>query len=217
MHITPKVGMDIPLFDLSKRFGLSYSIGGNSIAKLKKNYAFGISGAFYTTNIVKEPNFLDNLRTNDGNIIAQNGEFAAINNSLSGINLSLVLGKLFPVIGPNPNSGLLFLLGPNFLRHKINIQVRENNVPELLRENRHSYDRLTVGYGIHSFIGYSQISNNRRINFIFGLEPIISFTQSVRGFNVDTEQIDNNRRVDGFFSVKTGWTIAIYEKRRTIR
>jgi hypothetical protein len=217
MHITPKLGMDIPMFDLSKRFGFSYSVGGNAIAKLSNNFALGFSGAFLTTNRVNEPNFLDNLKTSDGNIIAQNGEFGEVSTTLSGLNMSLMMGKLFPVFGPNPNSGILFMIGSSLLRHKINIQVRENNVPELSRDNRDSYDRLTRGFGINSFIGYSQISNNRRINFIIGFEPTIAFTKSLRGFNVDTAMFDNEDRIDGLLSFRTGWTIAIYEKRRTVR
>jgi hypothetical protein len=74
------------------------------------------------------------------------------------------------------------------------------------------YDRLTNGLCLSQFLGYTNFSNSRRINFYAGLEFMEGFTKNRRNYNFDTAMKDDASRLDFFLGFKLGWIIPLYKK-----
>ena len=72
------------------------------------------------------------------------------------------------------------------MRHKIRIETQENVVPQLEGDYLTVYDRLTGGPAAMLFLGNQHIGNKRLVNFTYGFEMILGFTEPLRSFNFDT-------------------------------
>jgi hypothetical protein len=102
-------------------------------------------------------------------------------------------------------------LGAGFLQHKVRIQDDPTrNVPQLSKEYKKGYDRLTNGWALTQFIGYQKLANDRRLNFFFGIESMQAFTAGRRSFNFDTQSTDNDNRIDLSFGFRAGWILPFY-------
>lgn len=202
----------IPGGDLAKRFGDNSNLGVDILFKTKKNWIYGIQYSYLFGEKIYENNILDNLRNNDGWIINRNGQEAIIRMFERGHSYMGKFGRLFNVMAPNPNSGFFVTLGAGYLHHKIRIDNVGNDVPQLNKEFKKGYDRLTGGFAVHGFAGYLFLSNSRLTNFYVGVELTQAWTQSLRSFNYDTMQADTQKRLDQLTGFRIGWIIPIYKK-----
>ncbi len=213
---TPLLGFSyayqIPGFDLKKSFGPNSNLGGNFLVKTKNNWLVGVDGTFLFGSEVKDTTILDNLKNSQGWIIDQNGEEAEILLYERGYTLAARGGKLFSFNKPNPNSGIVFLSGLGFLQHKLRIEITGNNVPELTRDYRKGYDRLSNGFALSQFLGYQYLGNWRLINFFGGVEVTAAFTKNRRGYNYDTMKADNQSRTGILYGIRCGWILPLYKK-----
>lgn len=212
---SPSVSFQFPMGELSRRTGFFFSVGGPIRFKTKKNWLFGAEGFFTHGSKIKEPGLIQNLMTNSGNVIAQNGQFASMNIYFRSWHVVAGFGKLFPWFGPNKNSGMYFMFSPGFIQHRIRFEVKGNNVEQLRGDYVKGYDRYSGGFAMKQEIGYKQVSNSRRINFYVALEFLQSATKSYRGYNFDTESTDTKYRFDGFFGIKAGWMVPFFSKKNT--
>ena len=160
----------LPGGDMKDRFGFNSNIGVSGGIKTDKNWQFELEGTFIFSQAVKDTNILDGLRTTEGYILNAYGEPANILVQERGFTGTFNIGKFFPVIGPNLNSGLIAKFGLGFLRHKIRIDNQGSLVPELSPDNLVYYDRLTLGIVTKQYFGYQHMSSNNLANFNFGIE-----------------------------------------------
>ncbi len=202
----------IPDGDLVKNYGPNSNIGGNFLIKTKKNWIYGFDGSFLFGNNVKDTTVLDKIKTSQGQVINQDGKFAEIFFYERGYSVSARGGKIFSFKKSNPNSGIMLLSGIGFLQHKMRIEITGNNVPELTREYRKGYDRLSNGLALSQFLGYQYLGSNRLINFFGGIEMMAAFTKNRRGYNYDTMQYDNKTRTDLLYGFRFGWILPLYKK-----
>lgn len=202
----------LPAADLSKRFLPDNAIGAGYLYKTKKNWLFGADGFFMFRDTIKETGILDSITTSDGNIIDGNGIFAEVQLYERGFHMSMKAGKLFPVWGPNPNSGLVVLGGIGLLQHKIRIENRDNTAPQIGEEYRKGYDRLTNGLALSQFFGYMYLGNSRLVSFYAGIELVEAWTQNRRSYNFDLMGPDNTKRFDMLYTIKVGWIIPLYKR-----
>jgi len=200
----------IPAGDLSKRFGTNLYLGGGlEIMTSKNNYIFGLEGGVIFGNNVKE-DVISTLRTPEGFIVAGLNGPVSVDLRERGMYLAALIGKLFPISEKNKRAGIRGTLGLGFLQHKVRIQDNSNSAPQINSEYRKGYDRLSNGLSLNQFIGYQVLSNNRRVNFIIGLEFTQAFTKSRRDFNFDTRSRDDSNRIDLLFGIRAGWTLPFY-------
>lgn len=211
----PGVSFQFPYGELTKRTGFFFSVGGPFRFKSKRNWLVGAEGYFTHGGKVKEPGLLQNLKTSNGEIINQAGEYADMNIFFRSWHVAAGFGKLFPWFGPNKNCGMYFMFSPGFIQHRIRFEVRDNNVQALRGDYKKGYDRYSGGFAMKQEIGYKQVSNNRRINFYVALEFLQAATQSYRGYNYDTETTDTKVRFDGMFGIKAGWMVPFFSKKAT--
>ena len=129
-----------------------------------------------------------------------------------GQTLTFNAGKIFNVIGPNPNSGIIVKLGMGFMRHKIRIENENNLVPQLDQDHLPYYDRLTMGIHFHQFIGYQHMSNNRLTNFNIGFDFYQGFTQGMRDYQIDLMGPYLDKRIDLLYGIRVGWIIPVFRQ-----
>lgn len=210
--IVPHVQFQLPGGDLAERFKYNTNIGGSLLFKTSKNWIIGVEGSFLFGNKVKEDNILDIISTEQGFVIDGSGMYADIRMFERGFSAYGKLGKVFPLFGPNPNSGLVAIAGFGFLQHKIRIEVNGNSAPQLKDDYKKGYDRLTNGFSTSQFIGYMHFSNRKLINFYAGIEVSESFTKNRRSFNFDQMKKDETNRIDLLYGVKFGWIFRLYRE-----
>lgn len=204
----------IPAGDISEKFGNSTLIGAGYHVKNRKNWIFGIDGGILFRERIKNPgSYLTNMRTNNGEIIAQDGNYAAISMNLRGWIVNASIGRVFSIFGPNSNSGLVVRGGAGYFQHKIHFEARQHEVPQIEDDMRKYYDQLTSGWSLNQFVGYQHLSNSRLTNFFIGIEAIEAFTQNRRGYNIDLGGPDNRQRLDMMFGLKAGWILLIYKRK----
>ncbi|MBN4061824.1 hypothetical protein JYU20_01330 [Bacteroidales bacterium AH-315-I05] len=201
--------------DMAKRFLSNSNIGVSLLVKTKKNWIFGVEGNFLWRDTIRGNSILDSIKTQPGEsgfVIDQNGEYGDIFLYERGFTVCLKAGKIIPFKKPNPNSGLLLLGGIGLLQHKIRIENKDKNVPQVQGDYAKGYDRLSNGILFTEFIGYQYLSNNRLLNFFFGVELMQAFTKNRRSYNFDTMQKDDTQRTDLLYGIRAGWTIPLYKK-----
>ena len=206
-------GYQIPGGDVAKRFGANSAVGGGFQIKTKSNWLFGAEYNYLFGEKVKdELLILSCISTSDGYQINTDGEYADVFFAERGYNISLKAGKIFPVLGPNPNCGILLTLQPGFLQHKIKITNPNNNVPPLRGDYKKGYDEMANGFSATEFLGYYYMGNKRLVSFYAGFEFTQAFTKCRRDYNFNTMSRDTEQKYDFFYSLRVGWLIPLYKR-----
>ena len=212
----PMIGIvaayQLPGGDLADRFGNNLNVGGIFQWKFRNNVLVGLEGNFLFGENVKESNFLDAYKSPDGNILDGKGHFTVVALSERGMKFEIKVGKIFPVIGPNKNCGLMTTVGVGYLQHKIRIETPSGNVPFIEGEYSKGFDRLTNGISLTEFLGYMNFSNRKLVNFYAGIECTQGFTKNKRAQNFDTGIQDAKSRMDLLFGIRLGWVFPIYKR-----
>ncbi len=204
----------IPGGDLADRYGNNSNIGGGFQWKTNKNWIFGADFNYlFGSDIKNADRIMSNIKTDNGNIIDMAGNFTDYSIYERGYYISAKFGKLFPVLSPNPNSGIIVTGSVGYLQHKIRIEVTNNAAPQLNGDYKKGYDRLTGGPGISEFVGYMYLSNSKLLNFFAGFEFTQAWTKPKRDVNFDTRKPDEiSRRFDLLYGIKVGWIIPLFKR-----
>ena len=129
-----------------------------------------------------------------------------------GFNSTFKVGKIFPIIGPNPNSGLAVIVGIGYLTHKIRIENRDKTAPQINGDYKKGYDRLAAGLTINQFIGYMHFGNKKILSFYAGIEFTQAWTQSMRVYDFDKRSKNNSKYFDTLTGIKIAWIIPLYKR-----
>lgn len=210
--VKPNIGLYLPGGDMKDRFGPGAIVGLDIAWKSKSNWLFSVSGGHVFGARVLEDNIMRNIATPSGDIITEAGVFEDYRLRQFGWAIYGRVGKVFPVIGPNPNSGLLLQLGYGILQHKIWIETPRGNSPQISTDYKMGYDRLSNGMSFNPFIGYQHLSDNRLINFYVGVDFHYALTQNRRTVNFDTQMADPRQRQDLLLGLKAGWILPLYKR-----
>ncbi len=201
--------------DMKERFGNNSAIGIKGQWKTHKNFLFGLEGSFLFGKNIRTDSLLWGLRTKKGKILTKNGKPANIALFERGFIINATVGKVFPLTGPNPNSGFILKGGAGIMQHHIRIDVQDNNVPQLKGDKKKAYDRRVSGFDLMEFIGYQRFSNNSIFNFYAGLEFHQGFTTTRRRYNVDARKRIDTDRLDLLWGIRVGWVLPIYDQEAT--
>jgi hypothetical protein len=208
--VSARYALQTPALDLADRFGTNSSIGLGVYYKTQSNWLVGIDGDFLFGNKIAEDSLMGNLATKDGYLINQDGSYADVRFYERGYAGMLKVGKIIPLSHKNANSGLLLMLGGGALQHKIRIENKEGQSPQLQGEYIKGYDRLTNGPALSGMVGYLFLDNNKLINFFGGIEAIYGFTRNRRSYNFDTQRSETQLRHDLLLGIRVGWMLPIY-------
>jgi len=199
--------------DLAKLYGSNSSIGGGLMFKTKSNWLIGAEGNFlFGGSVNNGDSLLKNISTPDGFIIDANGYYANIIYYERGYSIYFKLGKIIPVLTPNPNSGITIMAGGGYLQNKIRINNPGNTAYQILGDYKKGYDRLNSGFAVNGSLGYTYFSNNRLVNFYAGFEFIQSWTKNKREYFFDTGKRENISYSSQFYGIKVLWIIPLYKR-----
>lgn len=205
------LGGQLPMADLNKRFGPNLVSGLSFTMKSKKNWLYGARFDYMYGRNVKE-DVLKSLKTPEGYVVDNAGFPADLRVSERATAFYIFGGKVLPLASANPNSGLMVTLGAGYLEHKINLYDAQKQIAAIKDNLKYGYDRLSVGFSVSQFVGYLFLSENRMLNFYFGVDCSQSFTKSVRKVNYDTGLSDTGRRLDILTGLRFGWILPLYKK-----
>ncbi len=206
-------GFQLNSGDISKRFGGNSSVGGGFQYKIKKNWLFGAEYNYLFGGKVKdEASILSRISTSDGYVITSSGEYAQVNFTEAGYNMSVKIGKIFPVLSPNPNSGIMLTFQPGYLQHRIKITNPNNTAPQLKGDYKKGYDEMANGVSLTEFLGYFYMGNKRLYSFYAGFEFTQAFTKFRRAYNFNTMSRDTEQKHDYFYTFRVGWLIPLYRR-----
>ncbi len=209
--ITINLGGQMPGEDLAERYGFSGSAGASFWHKTSSNWLMGAEFNYiFSENVKDKDHILSNISTSEGAIIDGNGQFAEVYYHQRGFYTGIVGGRLFPVIGPNKNSGLFFMAGAGILQHKTRIENPENKAPQISYDYALGYDRLTRGFAVSQFAGYLHLGSNRLSSFYAGVELVQAWTRAQREHDFSLMKKDTRERFDTLYSIRIGWVIPIY-------
>ena len=201
-----------PQGDLEENYGVNSNIGLSVGWKNNKNKTFELNYNFIHSENVKNTSVLDHLTNNQGWIINQYGEENLFLMYHRGGLISLDIGKIYNVIGPNRNSGIFIKGGIGSMYHKIRIENQENLIPQLKKEYLKYYDRLTVGVLLKQYIGYQNMSNNKLVNFTIGIEIIEGFNKGMRDYQIDLMGPYTEDKFDIYLGLRAGWFFPVLRK-----
>ena len=210
IFIAPLYELQFPLADMKTDFGVNSSLGLELSLINDKNIYLSMSSSFLFGSRVKDTTILDHLMDDNYNIIDNNGQIAEILLNQRGFNTNLKLGYQYPII--HENSGLLVYASIGFHQHKINIDVKNSNVPQLETENKEMYDQLAAGLSTSAFIGYVSISKKSGIHFYTGFELMRAFSYNQRTYNHIVGGPIEKMRNDSFLGFKFGWIVPISKR-----
>lgn len=199
--------------DLAQRFGSNSSIGGGFMLKTAGNWVFGVEGNFMFGQSVKNSDsILKSISTSNGFLIDANGMYADLVYYERGYNFLAKVGKIIPLFGPNPNSGLMITAGGGYLQDKVRIHNPGNTAPQILGDYKKGYDKLDGGIMLQGTIGYMYLSNTRLLNFYVGFEFMQTWTKSLRDFDFETREKDTKQYNSQFYGIKVKWMIPLYRR-----
>lgn len=199
--------------DITERYGDNSTIGLGLRYKTTKNFVFSADVNFIFGNDVKNADsVLWMVTTENGFIIDGNGTYALYALYQRGYNISFSFGKIFPILNPNPNSGLMVTGGIGYTLTRMKIDNQHQTAAQISGDYAKAYDMLSGGFALNQFVGWYFMSNTRLANFYGGVEFQQVFSKSLRDWNISTMEKDNSRNFDYYIGLKIGWMLPIYNR-----
>ena len=110
----------------------------------------------------------------------------------------------------NTINGIYLSFGLGFLQHKINIETKNQYIPQLSNEYKQGYDQLTNGLSTHYNIDYMLIDEKNKFKIFTGINYSLAFTKNRRAYNFSTSSFSENQiRFDQLLGVHFGIIIPI--------
>jgi hypothetical protein len=201
--------------DLADRYGFFNHVGAMAGYKTKRNWVYGLDGNFMFGSKINETGLFDQLVDSYGNITDDNGDVAQIVLFSRGFNANLMVGKVFPVLSPNENSGIYVHAGLGYLQHRIRIESNYQVIPSLEKDYKKGYDRFTSGLNFHQFVGYAFLANQGIVNFYGGfyVQEGLTYNRREVFFDRPNEEVPKTQRLDIQYGFKVGWFIPVYQRK----
>jgi len=199
----------LPKGDLLDRFGPNSSIGLSCFFEKENGIFYELNGNYIFGRTVKDSLILEGISTDIGAIIATDGNYANVLLYERGFNTHIMLGYVFRQLNNN-QSGFYLSAGPGFFQHKIRIETRNEDIPQLTDEYKKGYDKLTSGLSTKWIFDYRYFSKKGRFQCYAGIELIYAFTKNRRTYLFNKMQYtDQTLRRDILLGIRTGIIIPI--------
>ncbi|MCI4666906.1 MAG: hypothetical protein MRZ79_02015 [Bacteroidia bacterium] len=198
----------------TERWNFVSNVGIDLGVKFKSNIYLQGGASFLFTDRTQDEGGLDELlRGTGGLIITDEGFLSEVSISGRGFIVPVSLGYIFPVLGPNPNSGIYAEIGGQFAMHRFNYRVVDGESSALEGEYAKGYDRMRYGIGLREGLGYVYYDNKNQVNFAIGLDFAQVPTRSGRQVFFPTGPLDTNETtLDFFWGIKASWIYTIYKR-----
>ena len=176
------------------------------------NIFYGIQGNYLFSDNVKDTTVFDNITTSTGAIIGGNGQYANVNLMERGFDAHLFIGYALHFNEQNL-SGLYFSGGIGFLQHKIFIDTKNQNTPQLDEDYKKGYDRLTNGISSKWEATYRYYDKSEKFQLYAGLNMTLAYTSIQREYQFDNKRyIPKTKNWDESLGIKVGVIIPVNRK-----
>ncbi|HPE43789.1 MAG TPA: hypothetical protein PKV88_06880 [Bacteroidales bacterium] len=203
----------IPGGDLTEFFGNNSTIGGGVSYKTDKNWLFGAFGHFiFGDQVYNRAEIFKGISTAEGEVIDGNGLYTSLALFERGFHMQFKAGKLFNVLGPNPNSGIYVQAGLGYLTHRIRIETQFGTAPQLMDDYALGYDRMRGGFAFSGEFGYLLMSNSRLLNLSIALEFTQVSAKSLRDYDFALMRKDDKSYSDQYYGIRISWMIPTYKR-----
>ena len=206
-----------PGMDTKTLFGNNNSLGGSVFYKTDKNWIFSVNGNFITGNSVSitRQELFGDLLDNNGEIITGDGIYGSYALFERGAHFQARVGKIFPVLSPNPNCGFFVQGGLGYLYNRIRTEFGSyaSPPPALAGDYPYGYDRMRGGFAWSGEIGYLFLSNSRVLNFSLSLEFTQAYTVPLRKWDFNLMQKDTNTYIDQYIGIRAAIYIPTYKRK----
>lgn len=198
----------IPQFEIKKLYGPSSSVGLEYTKNLK-SYFFSVDCNYEFGNKINDSLILENIATNNNQIISSDGSFANILLYKRGFFSHISIGKIVKS-GKSKKTGFYPLFGIGYSQSKILIETRNQNIPFLNDEYKKGYDKKRGGFSTKLGLDFRYFNSKNNWQFIIGSELIHSLTKNYRNyFYSDQSFSNNNLKSDLLFSLKFGLIVQV--------
>ena len=203
--------------DTKVLYDCNNSIGGSVLYKTASNWLFSVNGNFISgnnVNISRQDLFGDILDSN-GEIITGDGIYGSYALFERGAHFQACVGKIFPVLAPNPNCGFFVKGGLGYLYNRIRTEFGSyaSPPPSMAGDYPYGYDRMRGGFAWSGEIGYIYLSNSRVLNFSLSLEITQAYTKSLRQWDFNLMGKDNKSYVDQYVGIRAAIYIPTYKRK----
>ena len=206
-----------PGMDTKVLYKNNHSIGGSVIYKAKSNWFFSINGDFISGNEVNisRQDLFGEILDNHGEIITGDGIYGSYALFERGGHFEARVGKIFPVLSPNPNCGFFIQGGLGYLFNRLRCEFGSyaSPPPALAGDYLYGYDRMRGGFAWSGEIGYLFMSNTRVFNFSLSFEFTQAYTKSLREWDFKLMSSDSNTYIDQYMGVKFAIYIPTYRRK----
>ncbi len=199
--------------NVAKRYGNNSSIGGGVAYKTSKNFFYALEANYmFGSKIKNADSILWMVETEAGTIIDGNGTYALYALYERGFSMYFTMGKMIPVLNPNPNSGIYISGGIGYLLHRMKIDNQHLTAPQISGDYALGYDQLTGGFSFKESVTWFYMGNSKVTNFQIGIEFQQAFTHGLRDWDFSTMQKDEGNYTDFFIGLKVAWMLPIYSR-----
>ena len=203
--------------DTKTLYNNTNSIGGSLVYKTKSNWIFAFNGNFISGNSINisRKELFGDILDNNGEIITGDGIYGSYALFQRGAHFQGKVGKLFPVLAPNPNSGFFVQGGLGYLFNRIRTEFGSyaSPPPALAGDYPYGYDRMRGGFAWSGEFGYLFMSNTRALNFSISVEIIQAYTKPLRKWDFNLMAKDTNRYIDQYIGIRAAIYIPTYQRK----
>lgn len=203
--------------DTKVLFDNNHSIGGSVIYKSRSNWMFSFNGNFISGNTVNltRLELFGDILDNNGEIITGDGIYGSYALFERGSHFQAKVGKIFPVLSPNPNCGFFVQGGLGYLFNRVRCEFGSyaSPPPAMAGDYLYGYDRMRGGFAWSGEIGYLFMSNSRVLNFSLSLEFTQAYTKSLRKWDFKLMGKDNNHYIDQYVGIRAAIYIPTYKRK----
>ena len=197
--------------DLADRYGGGFSLNaGVNYLPGAANWELGVMATYGFGNVVRE-DVLAGLRTEAGYLIGNQRAPADVALRQRHMFIGPRFGYTFP-LGANRRAGIKSSTALGYFYSRIRFQEDPvQYLPQIDADRQAGYDRLSGGPALYQFIGYQQLSLDRRLNFFVGGEAIFAATRQLRAYDVaSAAPSPQEGRRDLVFGLRIGLILPIY-------
>ena len=203
--------------DTKTLYNNNNSVGGSLVYKTKSNWIFALNANFISGNSVNisRKELFGDILDNNGEIITGDGIYGSYALFERGWHFQGKVGKLFPVLAPNPNSGFFVQGGLGYLFNRIRTEFGSyaSPPPALAGDYPYGYDRQRGGFAWSGEFGYLFMSNTRALNFSLSVEFIQAYTKPLRKWDFNLMAKDTNTYVDQYIGIRAAIYIPTYKRK----
>lgn len=211
-----RYSFQIPGADTRDLYGINSTIGGSLTYKTGSNWFFRAEADYIFGNRlnITRTELLPFLMTSAGELITGDGIFGTLALFERGYSVQAKVGKIVPVLSPNPNCGFFVEGGIGYLTNHIRIETSsyETTPPQIAGDYAKGYDHLRGGLAFSAEVGYMFLSNDRVKNAALSFEFVQGKTHSLRDYDFVLMRHDDRIYTDRYYGIKLSVFIPTYKR-----